>query len=187
MGKVTCVPGMSYRGIVEAANRFVFTVAPSCISHPGPFPLLEFIDSTALERVTGFSLHIDQLPPGVEGRTDFKSKELILSEETYEGLSRCDGRSRFTTGHEVGHTVLHAVVMNDYIHDSSKAIMLNRSDVPIYKNPDWQAEVFSSALLMPRSAVVELLQQQLPLPCIASRLQVSIRALEVRIEKLAKF
>lgn len=187
MGKVTCVPGLSYRAIGSAAQQFIQTVAPFCMQTPCPFPLLEFIDSTDLERITGFSFHVDQLPPGVEGRTNFENKELILSEATYDGLTRDEGRSRFTTGHELGHVILHAVVMNDYIHDSSKAIQLNRSDIPVYKDPDWQAEVFSSAILMPRSHIVHLLRQGKPLPVIASMLKVSLRALEVRMQKLEKF
>ena len=68
---------------------------------------------------------------------------IIIREDVYRGACRGSGRDRFTLAHEFGHYVLHDGV----------AIGLARSaeatDIPRYRDPEWQASAFAGELLMP--------------------------------------
>lgn len=71
------------------------------------------------------------------------SKALIkFDERTYYGLERDDPRSRMTAVHEVGHLLLHT---------NQTAFAFQRGyDRSV--DPEWQADVFAAAFLMPECA-----------------------------------
>lgn len=78
---------------------------------------------------------------------------LALPEKTYRKLKVGDGRSRFTFAHEFGHILLHAeLLVARAVLAIERPGALNMVDLkprPIFQNPEWQANQFAGALLMP--------------------------------------
>ena len=76
------------------------------------------------------------------GRTHPDSGIIYIREDVMEGAYDGRPRDRFTLSHEFGHLLLH------------KGIALSRINPQcppkIYRNSEWQADVFASQLLMPR-------------------------------------
>lgn len=64
-----------------------------------------------------------------------------IRESIYDGARRGNGRDRFTIVHEIFHFIWH----------DSEGISLARNPeaVKLYENPEWQADVFAGAFLMP--------------------------------------
>lgn len=72
------------------------------------------------------------------------NKILRVREDTYENALNGNGRDRFTIVHEIGHIFLH----------SNKVSMSRSSEkIPIYCDPEWQANTFARELLCPLKGV----------------------------------
>lgn len=82
-----------------------------------------------------------------------KQISLILSAESYDDLERRNGyRARFSVAHEIGHAKMHAdhLVQLPRINHRRRAML--RTDVartPVFRDSEWQANMFAAALLMP--------------------------------------
>ena len=185
--KVIKVPGLSYKEIGRIAEKLTQSIFPQMFSSPQPFPIGKFLEFQ-LEEMTGYSFEVsDNLPFGVEGRTCFSEKSVILSDATYCGMCRGDGRDRFTAAHELGHVVLHADYLKSFQDNGAKEIMLHRGQIQTYCDPDWQAEAFASAILLPKKVVFQLFFKESRSEAeIASVLKTSITAVRTKIEKLER-
>lgn len=83
---------------------------------------------------------------GAEGRTSAWEPVISLSAGTYAGLLKADGRARMTVAHELGHLLMHC----------RRPASLNRTTkYDALCDPEWQAESFAAALLMPRKAFLK--------------------------------
>lgn len=84
-----------------------------------------------------------------------------IRESVYDGARRGFGRDRYTVMHEIYHFMWH----------ESAAISLARNpdDVPRYENPEWQADVFAGAFLMPRHLIKGKTEEQVMHECGVSR------------------
>lgn len=72
------------------------------------------------------------------------NKILRVREDTYENALNENGRDRFTIVHEIGHIFLH----------SNKVSMARSSEkIPIYCDPEWQANTFARELLCPLKGI----------------------------------
>lgn len=71
-------------------------------------------------------------------------KTIKLREDVYERAINGIGRDRFTVSHEIGHIFLH-----------SDNIAMARSDekIPVYCDPEWQANTFAREFLCPLSGI----------------------------------
>ena len=79
------------------------------------------------------------------GLWDPFEKVLALREDVYEGVVAGQGRDRSTGMHEVGHAILHPrATLNRVLSDVSLAA---------FRDPEWQAQTFSAAVLMPPRVV----------------------------------
>lgn len=105
-------------------------------------PVLEF---TLDDMVPGAFLAVesDQTMGGAEGRTDWHQPIITLSAGTYAALSKSDPRARMTAAHELGHLLMHTQQPVHYYRSKARDPQLD---------PEWQANVFAAALLMPRPA-----------------------------------
>ncbi|MEH3063662.1 MAG: ImmA/IrrE family metallo-endopeptidase [Methylobacterium radiotolerans] len=74
------------------------------------------------------------------GQMDPGKRIVALRLDVYEGLIAGRGRDRFTACHEVGHAVLHGGRLNRLAPGVKPAP---------YRDPEWQANAFAGALLMP--------------------------------------
>jgi hypothetical protein len=135
------------------------------LAAPRPVPVLRFFDRV-LPKFFGFNPAVDTSPPGFEGRpaphgleglTDMEAKIVWLPPQTYARLEAGGGRPKFTAAHEIGHVVLH----RNELHTSAPwpnggVVFARRTEIDPYEDPEWQANNFASALLMPATALVQL-------------------------------
>lgn len=84
----------------------------------------------------------DESMPGVDGVTLIGSPVIIFRETIYEDLRREEPEARFTAAHEIGHALLHSKAPMGYAF---------RSDYIEQTDPEWQADQFAAAFLMPES------------------------------------
>lgn len=143
------------RGRIEAiARELVEIVQPEVLTGGAAFPILEICEGGALEQVTGFVFGVENLPYGSEGQTRPGSPgELVISPAVYDALGRDDGRARFTLAHELGHVVLHATQLQAMNRQIGELVLHRRFSLPAYRDPEWQADQFAAALLMPMDGV----------------------------------
>lgn len=107
-----------------------------------PVPMARLIE-LALPRVfDDFELHVleDAEMPGVEASVHSTRMQMYMSETTYGALLNDQARARFTAAHEVGHIILHC---GEHVRYARLARLADEV------NPEWQADVFAAALLMP--------------------------------------
>lgn len=99
----------------------------------------------------------DQLGTGVQAQTDIIKNTIYIKESVYEGAIKNNGRDRMTIAHEILHLILHQPV----------ALTLYRrtDDLPVYKNPEWQAECFAGELLMPYDQIKDMTEEEIVKQC----------------------
>ncbi|MHB8576341.1 MAG: ImmA/IrrE family metallo-endopeptidase [Dehalococcoidia bacterium] len=185
-GKVPLVAPRSRADIAARAIAVVRDFRPELLQEPGRFPIEDFWD-LGLERYGLRGYVSDNLGPFDEGITR-PDGTIELSSAVFDALGRDDGRARFTTSHEVGHGILHVREIKEALV-SGRTGLRRSQDVQIFRNPEWQADEFASFLLMPLTAVRELIRRNLwndrrEFPGIMSHtFGVSPRAAEVYLEK----
>lgn len=84
---------------------------------------------------------------GAEGRTDWYQPVITLSETTYRKLCAGNPRARMTAAHELGHLLMH---YRNPVFSYRTASRDPRVD------PEWQANRFAAALLMPAQAFYKM-------------------------------
>lgn len=98
---------------------------------------------------------LSRLGPNVLGFTDAKSKMSLVDLNLYSSdLPVGRRRSRTTTGHEIGHCVIHVPVLAAFsssCRDESELSLYRReaSKLQPWQEPEWQAWEFCRNLLMP--------------------------------------
>lgn len=133
------------------AKTIISSFCPETLSEAAPFPVLRFCDER-LQEDFGVPFAVGHLGRGEEGRLD--GHELTVSEVVYADALRDDGRARFTLAHELAHAVLHANQLRK-INDARRGtpILFRREELRASEDPEWQANRFAAALLMPVDAV----------------------------------
>lgn len=132
---------------------------PNILKKPSAFEVERFFECD-LGEIVEIDTAYRQLSPGIYGYTDSETLECIVSSDLAEDLSQ-RYFFRSTTAHEAGHTVLHVPEfrlrkellrsIQDTNHVSLR--MYRESDIPLYRNPEWQAWRFAGALLMPEPII----------------------------------
>ncbi|MBK8160293.1 MAG: ImmA/IrrE family metallo-endopeptidase [Rhodospirillaceae bacterium] len=79
------------------------------------------------------------------GRTLLDDFEIRLRKDVYDNMVLGAGRDRFTACHEIGHLVLH---QPQYL-----SRRLEHREMRTFEDPEWQANTFASALMMPERFV----------------------------------
>ncbi|MEM5817365.1 MAG: ImmA/IrrE family metallo-endopeptidase [Desulfitobacterium hafniense] len=186
VGKVPVVPALSCSAIERKARQLIQLSYPELLGTPGAFPVDHFFERK-LRAILRFDYDVAALPPGIEGVTDPIDRVLTLSPDTYDALQLGDGRARFTTAHEIGHVTLHPKYLREIIVDKRGALRLCRSDIPPYRDPEYQANAFAGALLMPAVHVARMLSSGEGIGGLVRTFNVSWQAAEVRVNKLHLF
>lgn len=104
------------------------------------------------------------------GRTWPDRKLIHIREDVYDGMCQGLGRDRFTVAHELGHLFLHPGV--------ALARAWNEN-LKIYKNSEWQADTFASALLIDEDHLAECRSVEEA----SRRFGVSLEAAQVRFSQ----
>jgi hypothetical protein len=180
--KVPVVRPLSRRKIELLAENFLSKVQPECLQVPTPFDVERCLDVVLPS--SGYQPDLLELGPGVEGLTDPIHKLVRIPPQVYEKMVTGKGRARFTVTHEVGHVVLHAKQVREIMVNYGTDGLKRRSDIESYRDPEWQANAFAAAVLMPESAVRAILAEGGGVGKIARTLKVSVMAAEIRLKNL---
>jgi hypothetical protein len=175
---------LSARQIEQQAMGIIAAFYPNLLKEPGQFPVLDFFDLLKDE----FKLQpgVEELSDGVEGIT-WPDGRVIVSEPTYRGAAAGNGRDRFTVMHEAYHGIEHRGQIRNALVHTGELVLYRRKMIEAFRDPEWQANTFASAILMPEATVRLLAKGGSRLFLLAEMLDafgVSYRAAEVRIEKL---
>ncbi len=153
---------------------------PEFLQRPGRFPAVRFFHDLEDH---GLDPAVELLSAGVEGIT-WPDGRVVLSEDTYRGACRGDGRCRFTVVHEGCHGLFHRSQLRHALVHTGTLVLHRKEDLVAYRNPEWQANAFASAVLMPKAMVLEVIAQCGPynkIKRIMEVFQVSRQAAEVRL------
>ncbi len=178
------VRGRSGNNIEHVAVLLLNQFSPRSLQNIEPIDLIDLFEGRAL-RSMGFEYGVEDLPPGMDGKTDFAERRCVVSAETYDGAD-LDGRSRFTIGHEIGHVCLHRKELIGILEEQRRPATFFRKDIPAYLDPEWQANRFSGALLMPLHHMIKLLKDGADERDVMSLFRVSFQAAEIRIREVKK-
>lgn len=96
------------------------------------------------------------LPANTYAFYDPHDNIMRISSDVYENAIKDIGRDRFTIAHEVGHY---------FLHRNNIALARSKSSVPAYRNPEWQANVFASALLIPVDKTKFMTPEEIQVSC----------------------
>lgn len=111
-------------------------------------PVLPLIEWVLPKLIDGFDYEVvENSKLGKAEATTSADRPLIrLSESTYSALERDNPRARMTAIHEIGHLLLHT---------NQTAYAFQRK-YHKHSDPEWQADVFAGAFLMPECAFREM-------------------------------
>lgn len=84
-----------------------------------------------------------------EGFTDIYGTVITLREDVYEGLIKNNPRARFTAMHELSHKILHC-------NNRFNLTRCRSEHIPIYCDPEWQANALAGAMLCPAKDIKNL-------------------------------
>jgi len=156
----------SGRELERLALKIVKVFQPEILAEPGPFDIERFFDCE-LEAITKVKTDYRALPNGIHGYTDSATMESVISTELMEDVSQLFF-ARSTMSHEVGHAVIHvpefrlkkAILTSIHNAQHDATLRMHReSDVPVFKNPEWQAWRFAGALLVPEVSIKEAIKR----------------------------
>jgi antitoxin HicB len=187
----------SYREIADAAETLVSELFPEAIARGGPLPVVDLLSTERLSAIAGTPVHLvidDTMSE--EGVSEHAGDMLILRlpERTRSEAASGDGRCRFTLAHEVAHIALHHQDLQQHrgcaFRDILAPIDKLPPGIPIFQSPEWQANVWAAAFLMPTAAVRRYLArlsetgEEFTREGFAANFQVSRQAASIRLEKL---
>jgi hypothetical protein len=188
--KIPHVSPRSRADIEALAKGFLAKYAPACLEIPRPTPTVKLFDQV-LPNHLDFRPRVEELAPGLEGITDCVEREVTLAPHIYEGMEKGVGRCRFAAAHEFGHVVMHADELAARVGvkfmSGSKVLLARRSDIKPFRNPEWQADAFAAAVLMPATTVRRALLGAAPADMwsnVTSTFAVSREAAEYRLQTL---
>jgi len=132
-----------------------------------------------------------------EGALEYSEGRLVLRLRARVAATARDGngRSRFTVAHEIGHLALHHADLRACAGMAFRDSNCTPSQklppgVPVFRSPEWQANTWASAFLMPLDGVRAYLKRvaqrrgEFSLEGFAANFQVSVQAARIRLEKL---
>lgn len=99
----------------------------------------------------------DKLAAGVQAQTDVIKNKILIKESVYDGASANNGRDRMTIAHELLHFILH--------QPATLTLFRREEPMPLYKNPEWQAECFAGELLMPYEIIKNMSEDEIVDKC----------------------
>jgi Zn-dependent peptidase ImmA (M78 family) len=179
---------------IEAFALIVLrTYQPKALEEPAPFDIERFFECE-LESLTGITTDYRELPPGVHGYTDSEQKESVISSDLMDDPRQLEF-SRSTMAHETGHALYHVREFRQKkahyksIHDKKHFSfrMYRETEIPAYKNPEWQAWRFAGAILMPAPIIKAAVKEGHGLRAMAKMFCVNPAFVRTRLKGLDLF
>lgn len=158
--KESNIPRLSHEDIELKAEEIIEYFDKSVLQEPKPTPLSEFIDLMTLEFKIGFDTTQDlgSTPNGkkILGAFRFNPRFILIDKSVVN-----TNRFYFTLGHELGHLVFHRNIVikrenyeADGLVDTKKDLVTGKKILLTERDwIEWQANKFSSCLMMPRATV----------------------------------
>ncbi|MDD4096117.1 MAG: ImmA/IrrE family metallo-endopeptidase [Oscillospiraceae bacterium] len=174
MDKVS-VPPKSKEEIINIAKKFRKTIP---LRDGMYFPVVEIIEWLSRDGNSGdigfdFEVVDDN---SLNHYADYNpiTRVLKVQQSVYLGACNNNGRDRFTLAHELGHVVLHSCV-NNFAREKTG------SCPPAFRNPEWQANTFGSALLIDRDQIGNMSPAE-----VANKCGTSLQAAEIAVNDKKK-
>ncbi len=135
MQKVSVSP-MSRKRIREVAKNFRQLFGLEDVLY---FPIVRFIEWCLPQLGLDYEVLTVGEMNDTYGLTNTKRNILYIREDVYLRAIEGNPRDRFTLCHELGHFLLH----------TPDRVSFARGDIPAYRDPEWQANVFAGELMAP--------------------------------------
>jgi len=154
------------------------------------FDVIKFFDCE-LEDFTQVVPDYRKLPAGIHGYTDADTMESVISIDLIDDqLQRPFCLS--TIAHEIGHCIIHVPefrIKKSLLKwtngpSNNTLRMYRESEIPLYKNPEWQAWRFAGALLMPAPSILKVINSGYTEDDISKKFRVSVSFVKARMRAL---
>lgn len=124
------------------------------------FDIVHFLDVTLPQFYSEFNLRIltKSEMGDCHGLTFPDRNEIRIREDVYERAAGGSGRDRMTMAHELGHFLLHEKKNISYAR-------MEGGQIPVFMNPEWQADAFGGELLIPYYMIVGKSCQEIVRQC----------------------
>ncbi len=131
------------------------------------FPIVEFIEWILGNPENDFDYEIvsSNEMQDMYGNMNTGSNIMRIREDVYEGAVKGNPRDRFTLCHELGHYLLH----------QPERVSYARGDIPVYQNPEWQANTFAAELMAPYNIIKDMTVEEIMKNCGMSNQAASIQ------------
>lgn len=131
------------------------------------FPIVEFIEWVLGDPENDFDYEIvpKEEMGDTYGTTNTARNVMRIREDVYERAIAGNPRDRFTLCHELGHFLLH----------QPQYISYARGDIPMYCQPEWQANTFAAELMAPYELVNGLTAEEIADKCGMSKMAAQIQ------------
>lgn len=128
------------------------------------FDIMGFLEHTLPRVLPGFTLSVGTKEEmgDCHGLTFPDKNEIMLREDVYYGAHAGNGRDRLTAAHELFHFLVHS-------KENVAFARMGNGKVPLYMDPEWQADAFGGELLMPYDLTYNLTIEQIMELCGVSR------------------
>ncbi len=182
---------LSRTKIEDAVQKILRDFCPETASSLIPLEI-ERMFEIYLPKRFGIQTSYENLSPNIHGYTDPNKMRSAVSTRLIEAKDTSTRRfGRSTTGHEVGHCILHAGQFkrrNDlqFLHDDShsKLALFRQEDLRPYENPEWQAWEFCKSLFLPKAVLLEAIEKGFTIRDISERVDLNPAFVETRLGNL---
>jgi hypothetical protein len=179
--------------IEKIAHKVIESFQPDAVKFTISFDVEGFFEFE-LEDQTGIEAIYKWLPQGIDGYTDSQNKQCYVATQLYE-YGECQvtkRRLRATLAHEIGHCFLHVEearqnleFQQKFTNDKKSSLRTYRpQDVKVYRNPEWQAWRFASAMLMPENCFRTAVERNFTKKMLKRAFDVNPAFIEVRLKEL---
>ncbi len=166
-----CVKPLS----IKAIRDFTATIREACsLDKSLYFPIVQFIEWVVCDPDSGVDLEIVPVNEmsNTYGITNTGRNNLRIREDVYvRAIENDNPRDRFTLCHEVGHY---------FLHQPERVEFARGNNIPKYRNPEWQANVFAAELMAPLNLIKNMPAQEIARQCGMSQQAALIRFDECR-------
>jgi len=164
--KVVAAKPRSGNDIDGIALRIVREFQPDALENLQNFKIEEFFEFE-LESLVGVKSDYRNLQAGILGYIDSDSMMAVIASDLMDD-QYAEYYRNSTIAHETGHAIMHvpefkrkkAAIRSITNEDNVKLLLYRESDIPVYRNPEWQAWRFAGALLIPEPAIKQALRMK---------------------------
>lgn len=187
----------SYNVIADAAEALAGKFFPRNVAGGRAIPIHELLSAPRLRELSGAAVTIEadeNLREEAISEYSHRAVAVRLRPDVWEGAKSGNARFRFTVAHEIAHVVLHRSDLIEHRGRAFRDVVTPADklppDVPIYCSPEWQANAWAGAFLMPAGAARAYLRRlakgrrEFSQAAFAANFQVSLQAAGIRLEKL---